>query len=116
MDCETYFMLFTTMREKREKWVGDYHLRYVETYDLPKIVISKKIIEKDVEHGDDILQKDGSLLKGLDTFYPEELCYNIKQLEKYNTLTEYLIQVENELIETKKEEKRIKSKVDRFLQ
>lgn len=116
MDCETYFMLFTTMREKREKWVGDYHLRYVETYDLPKIVISKKIIEKDVEHGDDILQKGGSLLKGLDTFYPEELCYNLKQLEKYTTLTEYLIQVENELMETKKEEKRIKSKVDRFLQ
>lgn len=116
MDCETYFMLFTTMREKREKWVGDYHLRYVETYDLPKIVISKKIVEKDVKHGDDILQKGGSLLKGLDTFYPEELCYNIKQLEKYDTLTEYLTHVENEYIKNKEEEKRVKSKVDRFLQ
>lgn len=117
MDHETYFMLFTTMREKRERWVGDYHLRYVETYDLPKIVISKSIAEKDVKHGDDILQNlDRSLLKELDTFYPEKLCYDFKQLEKYTTLTEYLVQVENELIEIKKEEKRVKSKVDRFLQ
>ena len=102
MDYETYYTLFTVMREEKEKWVGDYHLRYVETYDLQKIVISKS--------------NNGSLLKGLDTFYPEYLCYNIKQLDKYDTLTEYLTHVENEYIKNKEEEKRVKSKVDSFLQ
>ena len=102
MDCETYFMLFTTMREEKEKWVGNYHLRYFENYGLPKIVISKDI--------------NGRLLKGLDTLFLEQLCYDLKELEKYNTLTEYLTHVENEFIEYKKEEKRLKSKLDRFLQ
>lgn len=102
MDYETYYMLFVDMREKKEKWVGDYHLRYVQNYDLPKIVISKNV--------------NGRLLKGLDTFFLEEFCYDLKELEKYSTLTEYLTHVENELIESKKEEKRLKSKLDRFLQ
>ncbi len=101
MDYETYFMLFADMREKKEKWVGDYHLRYVENYDLPKIVISKSV--------------NGSLLKGLDTFFLEEFCYDIKELSKYDTLTEYLTHVENEYIKRKEEEKRVKSKLDRFL-
>ena len=102
MDYETYCMLFTVMREEKEKWVGDYHLRYVETYDLPKIVISKSV--------------NGNLLKGLNTLNPEQLCYDIKQLEKYDTLTEYLTHVENEYIKNKEEENRIKSKLDIFLQ
>ena len=102
MDYETYYMLFSVMKEEKEKWVGDYHLRYVETYDLPKIVISKSV--------------NGNLLKGLNTLYPEQLCYDIKQLEKYDTLTEYLTHVENELIKAEEVENRLKSKLDRFLQ
>lgn len=102
MDYETYYMLFSVMREEKEKWVGDYHLRYVENYSLPKIVVSKSI--------------NGNLLKGLDTLFLEQLCYDLKQLEKYSTITEYLTHVENELSKTKEEENRIKSKVDSFLQ
>ena len=102
MDFETYYTLFTVMREDKEKWVGDYHLRYIETYDLQKIVISKR--------------NNGNLLKGLDTFFLEEFCYDIKELCKYDTLTEYLTHVENEYIKRKEEEKRVKSKLDIFLQ
>ncbi|QYC50900.1 hypothetical protein [Mammaliicoccus phage vB_MscM-PMS3] len=101
MDYETYLMLFTTMREEKEKWVGDYHLRYVETYDSTKIVISKSV--------------DGSLLKELGTFCLEEFFYDLEELCKYNTLTEYLTHVENRYIKNKEEEKRVKSKLDRFL-
>lgn len=103
MNYTTYLDLFDVMEEEKELWVGKYHLRFLRKATSISIRISKRI------NGDGLLKKVTEL-------YPEYTCYNLTDIEKYNTLTEYLKTLEH-IKEQKEEEKRERTEeVYKFLQ
>ncbi|ANT44847.1 hypothetical protein HOR18_gp184 [Staphylococcus phage vB_SscM-1] len=103
MDYTTYLDLFDVMEEEKEMWVGEYHLRFLRKVTSISIRISKRI------NGDGLLKKVTEL-------YPEYYCYNITEIEKYDTLTEYLKDLEHIKEQVEKEKRERNEAVYKFLQ
>lgn len=103
MRYTTYLDLFRLMEIEGEMWVGEYNLKYFEGRISDTIRIFKRT-------------NGVGLLERVTELYPEYYCYNITEIEKYDTLTEYLKDLEHIKEQVEKEKRERNEAVYKFLQ